>query len=71
MTERPVNDPAFTAITHGGRGDSRRAPLADALHDLAGRVRRLSPSHRDPEAFHVEKDLIAHELRRIVKEVRR
>lgn len=50
---------------------SRPVPLvplgldSSDLLDLANRVRRLSPSHRDPEAFHVEKDAIAHSLRRL------
>lgn len=30
--------------------------------DLARRVRRLAPSHRDPEAYHIEKSEIAAEL---------
>lgn len=30
-----------------------------ALEHLAARVRRLAPSHRDPEAFHIEKGEIA------------
>jgi hypothetical protein len=36
--------------------------IAAELHALADRVRRLAPSHRDPEAFHVEKGEIAAEL---------
>ena len=35
------------------------------LLSLADRVRRLLPSHRDPEAFHLEKAEIEHELRRL------
>lgn len=34
----------------------------DLLRDLADRVRRLSPSHRDPERFHIEKDEVARQL---------
>lgn len=36
-----------------------------ALGDLADRLRRLRPDHRDPERFHVEKSEIEHELRRL------
>lgn len=43
------------------------APLAtaDTLADLARRVERLRPSHRDPEAFHLEKSDIADALRQL------
>ena len=39
--------------------------LADVLQDLAARVGRLAPSHRDPEAFHEAKSEIAADLRRL------
>lgn len=39
------------------------------LDTLAHRLERLSPSHRDPERFHLEKDEIAHALRRLAQEV--
>ena len=39
------------------------------LADLAHRVDRLRPSHHDPEAFHIEKDEIAAELRRLARAV--
>lgn len=35
------------------------------IGELADRVRRLRPDHRDPERFHVEKSEIEHELRRL------
>ena len=38
---------------------------ADKIDDLAARVSRLSPSHNDPERFHVEKSEIVHDLRRL------
>ncbi len=38
------------------------------LEEIADRVRRLIPSHRDPERFHVEKSEIEHELRRLARE---
>nr|USU32913.1 hypothetical protein NG677_04220 [Methylobacterium sp. OTU13CASTA1] len=40
-------------------------PPAGALIDLADRLRRLAPSPRDPERFHVEKSEIEGELRRL------
>lgn len=36
--------------------------LAAQARDLGRRVRYLSPSHRDPERFHLEKDAIARRL---------
>ena len=42
--------------------------LAERLAELAARVVRNQPDRRDPERFHVEKDDIAHQLRRIAKE---
>lgn len=35
------------------------------LRDLAARVERNVPHHRDPERFHAEKSEIATELRRL------
>lgn len=37
------------------------------IGDLADRIRRLCPDHRDPERFHIEKSEIEHELRRIAR----
>ena len=45
------------------------APLSDKLKDLARLVRHLSPSHRDPEAFHEAKSDIEAALRRLAREV--
>lgn len=42
----------------------------DQLTRLAARVARLTPSHRDPERFHVEKSEIAADLRRLARERR-
>jgi hypothetical protein len=39
--------------------------LSIALRDLASRVDRNVPHHRDPEQFHIEKSEIASELRRL------
>jgi hypothetical protein len=41
------------------------------IEDLAHRLVRLAPSHRDPEAFHVEKHTVAAELRRLARDMRR
>jgi hypothetical protein len=49
---------------------TQRVRITDRLDDLACRVRRLAPSHRDPERYHVEKSEIEHELRQLAKEVR-
>jgi hypothetical protein len=45
--------------------------LADKLAALAKRVVVNVPDRRNPEAWHAEKSEIAHELRRIAKEVDR
>lgn len=45
-------------------------PLADQLERLAERVRRLSPSHRDPMSFFEERDEIDGELVRLAREHR-
>jgi hypothetical protein len=58
-TSRTIQSPS-SSRRHGG----------EDLLGLADRIRRLSPSHRDPEAFHIEKDLIASEIRRVALEVR-
>lgn len=47
----------------------RRPTVAPELDALADRVGRLRPSHRDPEAFHVEKSEIERELRRLARRV--
>lgn len=40
------------------------------IGDLANRIRRLCPDHRDPERFHIEKSEIEHQLRQLATEVR-
>ena len=37
------------------------------LEELANRVSRLSPSHWDPERFHVDKAEVVHDLRRLAR----
>lgn len=39
-----------------------------ALALLADRVGRLSPHHRDPERFHIDKSEIVAELRRLARQ---
>lgn len=39
--------------------------LATVLRNLAARVSRLAPSHRDPDAFHEAKSEIEAELRHL------
>lgn len=41
------------------------------LTDLADRLRRLSPCHRDPERFHEDKSEIERELRRLAGRIAR
>jgi hypothetical protein len=40
------------------------------LDRLAEAVARLSPSHRDPERFHIDRSEIAGELRELARRVR-
>jgi hypothetical protein len=47
-----------------------REGVALRLGNLAGRVRRLRPCHRDPERFHLEKSEIETELRRLSLKLR-
>jgi hypothetical protein len=57
----------LTDLTGGmtPRGDKREG---DTLSTLALRVSRLTPSHRDPEAFHEEKSEIVAGLRRLARQ---
>lgn len=43
--------------------------FAGRLQDIAGRIDKLTPRRRDPERFHIEKDEIAHALRRVADEL--
>ena len=49
------------AIAQPWDAESEETP-ARALAELAHRVRRLAPSHRDPHRFHEEKSEIEHAL---------
>lgn len=44
---------------------------AAALDRLAARVRSLSPHHRDPERFHLDKSEIERDLRRLARQAER
>jgi hypothetical protein len=50
---------------------ARMMTEAQLILELAGRVRRLSPHHRDPERFHLEKDEIARQLQRVARRCER
>lgn len=41
--------------------------MAERLFEIARRVERNLPSHRNPEAFHAEKSEIVHDLRRLAR----
>lgn len=43
--------------------------LAGRLLDLADRVGKLAPDRRDPEHFHIERDEVRKELRRLAGEL--
>lgn len=49
------------------RRDAGNEAQSPDLVALARRIERLAPSHRDPEAFHVERDDIAKTLRRMAR----
>lgn len=44
------------------------APLPDALNELAGRLRRLTPCWQNPERFHVAKSELVADLRRLAQQ---
>lgn len=60
---------AVTVVTRviGGRAGNPNLPAT--LYDPAERLRRLSPSPRNPDRFHEEKSEIAHALRELAREV--
>jgi hypothetical protein len=43
--------------------------LGDLIADIAERVVRLSPDRRDPEASHIRKSDLAHELRALARRI--
>ena len=58
----PPKGGGYKASRPKARGSSLSV-LSDEIAALAGRVRRLSVSHRHPERFHEEKSEIEHLLR--------
>jgi hypothetical protein len=62
MTARDMRD---TAVTFGNV-----TALSDRLDHLAHRVRRLAPSHRNPESYHFEKSEIEHALRCLARQAK-
>ena len=54
-------------VTSCHRVTGRDDDDARKLIDLAERVSRLVPSHRDPERFWMDKSQLAHELRQIAR----
>jgi hypothetical protein len=57
-------------ISPDERDDVNPDELSRALSALAERVGRLRPSSHDPESYHVERDEIRAELKRLAGEVR-
>lgn len=77
ITPRPcltyLSPPPIGGRGRCGRGDGAGAARTEqvgqpnALEELAKRVARLSPSHRNPHAFHEDKSEIVAELRRLAR----
>ena len=67
-----MRDPASYLLIDliGGREDASVRSTGDQLSRLAAKVARLTPNHRDPERFHVEKSEVVAELRRLARERR-
>jgi hypothetical protein len=60
MRFKTISTPELMAIDFSAPAEMMR---------LAERVRRLAPSHCDPERFHLDKSEIAAELRRLAREI--
>jgi hypothetical protein len=70
--EMHLPETAWKAARAQPRGEVAMTALeAEVLADLARRLDRLRPDHRDPERFHIEKDEIAFELRRLARAAER
>lgn len=65
----PTLPPPYRGVTEVTRArvTGGMQPIARLVADLAERVARLSPSHRDPEAFHIAKHTLASELRALAR----
>ena len=57
--------PPPSAPCAGGHGGRPR--IAEMLNAIAQRLRNLSPDHRDPEKFHIQKSELVAELRRLAR----
>ncbi len=62
----PASPPPYRGVTRVTQTPGVQ-PLARLVADIAERVARLSPSHRDPEAFHMDKHTLASELRALAR----
>lgn len=51
-------------------GPPKASVICERLEALSSRVRRLTVSHRDPEAFHTERSSIAHDIQKLADELR-
>ena len=62
---------AYRGIYRENASGASGASGGKTLADLARRVARLGPDHRDPERYHLEKSEIVAELRRMAREASR
>lgn len=53
-----------------GSSPAAAPPACAELERLARQVARLSPSHRDPERFHMDRSEIVAELRRLARSLK-
>lgn len=68
MRNRATGYPVIAVIASRALpSDNQSQPNKETLLSLAERVRRLSPSHREPEAYHLEKWEIEKALRRMAR----
>ena len=68
-TDRDINGLQAAKPREGGRHSPEQS-ISCQVGRLADAVRRLSPSHRDPERFHVDKHSIAAELHDLARRLR-
>ena len=68
-TDRDINGLQAAKPREGGRHSPEQSTSCQ-VDRLADAVRRLSPSHRDPERFHVDKHSIAAELHDLARRLR-
>ena len=65
------NDPPPRSTPPPPSRPVRPVPLAVLVAEIAERVARLAPSHRDPEEFHMAKAELAGELRALARRMER